>query len=125
MAMQAADEMNDKTNLPICCVEMKHQAAARVQIATVPTSIVPTARAASDSSSAGGISSVEVVHTSVQQNQLLWAKVTSSKALKEITNIAKKIAKMEELGQGMTLSEKMRVAIGPSFDDEFTTRVRT
>ena len=32
---------------------------------------------------------------------------------------------MEELGQGMTLLEKMREAIGPSFDDECKMRVRT
>ena len=84
-----------------------------------------TARAASDSSSAGGISRVEIVHTSVQQNQLLWAKVTASKTLKENTNIAKRMEKMEELGKRMTLLEKMRVATGPGFEDEYKARVRT
>ena len=48
-----------------------------------------------------------------------------SKALKENTNIAKRIAKMEELGQGgMTLLEKMREAIGPLFDEEYKARAR-
>ena len=32
---------------------------------------------------------------------------------------------MEELGQGMTLLEKMREVIGPSFDAEYKARVRT
>ena len=62
---------------------------------------------------------------SVQQKQLLWAKVTASKALKENTEIAKRIVKMEELGQGITLLEKMWKAIGPLFDDESKPRVRT
>ena len=99
-----------------------------VQIPIVSTSIVPTARVAvaSDSSSARGISCVEVVPL-VHQKQLLGAKVTaSSKALKENTrNIAKRMGKMEELGQGTTLLEKMRQAIGPSLDEEYKARVRT
>ena len=86
LAMQVADVMNDKTNLPISRAEIKRQkqvgnAAARVQIPIVPTCIVPTATtraAASDSSSAGGICRVEIV-PSGQQKQLLWAKVTASK----------------------------------------------
>ena len=119
--------------MPISRAEIKRQkqvgiAAARVHLPTVSTSIAPTARAAvtSDSSSAGGISSVEVV-PSVQQKQLLWAKATASKALKENTNsIAKRMGKMEELGQGMTLLKKMRQAIGPLFDEEYyKARVRT
>ena len=32
---------------------------------------------------------------------------------------------MEEMGQGMTLFEKMRQAIGPLFDEEYKARVRT
>ena len=48
---------------------------------------------------------------SVQQKKLQCAKVTASKALKkENTSIAKRIAKMKEFGQGMTLLEKMREA---------------
>ena len=91
------------------------------------TSIAPTARAAvaSDSSSAGGICTSVKVVPSVQQKHLLWAKATASKALKENTNIAKRMGKMKEVGQGMTLLEKMRQVIGPSFDEEYKARVRT
>ena len=124
LALQVADVMHDKTNLPISRAEIKRQkqvgiAAARVHIPIVPTSIAPTARAtvASGCSSAAGYSSVAVV-PSVQQKQLLWAKVTASKALKENTNIAKRMGKMEELAQGMSLLEKMRQAIGPSFENK-------
>ena len=130
LAMEVANVMNDKTNLPISRAEMKRQVQiARVQNKTASvaaTSIDPTARApvASDSSSAGGISSVEVV-SSVEKKQLLWAKVTASKALKENTNIAKRMGKMEELTQGMSLLEKMRQAIGPPFEEEYKARVRT
>jgi hypothetical protein len=127
LALQVADVMNDKTNLPISRAEIKRQkqvgiaaiAAARVQIPIVPTSV------ASDSSSAGGGYSSVAVVPSVQQKQLLWAKVTASKALKENTNIAKRMGKMEELEKGMTLLEKMRQAIGPSFENEYKARVRT
>ena len=92
----------------------------------MPTSIASTARATvpSDCSSADGYSSVAVV-PSVQQKQLPWAKVTASKALKEKTNIAKRMRKIEELARGMSLLEKMRQAIGPSFENEYKARVRT
>ena len=60
-----------------------------------------------------------------KKKQLLWAKVTASKALKENTNIAKRMGKMEELTQGMILLEKMRQAIGQSFEAEYKARVRT
>jgi hypothetical protein len=109
---------------------MKRQVQiARVQNKTASvaaTSIDPTARApvASDSFSAGGISSVEVV-SSVEKKQLLWDKVTASKALKENTNIAKRMGKMEELTQGISLLEKMRQAIVSSFEEEYKARVRT
>ena len=101
LAMEVANVMTDKTNLPISRAEMKRQAQiAGVQNDSTATGAatytVPTARASSDSSSVGGISSVEVV-SSVEQKQLLWAKVTASKALKENTNIAKRMGKMEEL----------------------------
>ena len=68
--MEVANIMNDKTNLPISRAEMKRQkqigsAATRVQNDTATVAApytVPTARAStSTSSSAGGISSVEVV----------------------------------------------------------------
>ena len=104
LAIEVANVMNDKTNLPISRAEMKRQkqigsAAVIVQNDTatvVAPYTVPTARAsASTSSSAGGISSVEVV-SSVEQKKLLWAKVTASKAIKEKTNIAKRMGKMEE-----------------------------
>ena len=110
--MEVADVMADKTNLPISRAEMKRQKqianADRVQNATATVAATyngPTARASSDSSSVGGISSVEVV-LSVEKKQLLWAKVATSKALKENTNIAKRMGKMEELTQGMSLLEK-------------------
>ena len=95
--MDVADVMADKTNLPISRAEMKHKVQiARVQNDTTTTVAatytVPTARASSDSSSAGGISSVEVVSL-VEEKQLLWAKVTASKALKENTNIAKRMGR--------------------------------
>ena len=118
LAMEVANVMNDKANLPISRAEMKRQkqigsAAARVRNDTATVAApytVPTARAsASTSYTAGGISSVEVV-SSVEQKKLLWAKVTASKALKENTNIAKRMGKMEELAQGMSLLEKMRQA---------------
>jgi hypothetical protein len=130
LALQVADVMTDKTNMPISRAEIKRQKQVGIAAAGVAsTSIVPTATAraaaaSSDSSSAGGISCVEVV-PSVQQKQLLWAKVTASKALKENTNIAKRMGKMEELEKGMTLLEKMRQAIGPSFENEYKARVRT
>ena len=85
VALYVADVMHDETNLPISRAEIERQkqvgiAAAGVQIPIVSTSIVPTARVAvaSDSSSVGGISCVKVV-PSVQQMQLLWAKITASK----------------------------------------------
>ena len=68
LAMEVADVMNDKTNLPISRAEMKRQkqigsAAARVQNDTATVAApytVPTASAsASTSSSAGGISSTK------------------------------------------------------------------
>ena len=132
LALQVADVMHDKTNLPISRAEIKRQkqvgiAAARVHIPIVSNSIAPTARATvpSDCSSADGYSSSVAVVPSVQQKQLPWAKVTASKALKEKTNIAKRMRKMEELAQGMSLLEKMRQAIGPSFENEYKARVRT
>jgi hypothetical protein len=123
LAMEVANVMNDKTNLPISRAEMKRQTQiARVQNVT---DTVVIATRASDSSSAGGISSVGEVVSSVEKKQLLWAKVTASKAMKENTNIAKRMGKMEELTQGMSLLEKMRQAIGPSFENEYKARVRT
>ena len=103
--LEVANVVNDKTNLPISRAEMKLQkqigsAAARVQndTATVaaPCTVSTARTSASTSSSAGGISSVEVV-SSVEQKKLLWAKVTAAKALKENTNIAKRMGKMVEL----------------------------
>jgi hypothetical protein len=123
LAMEVANVMNDKTNLPISRAEMKRQTQiARVQNVT---DTVVTATRASDSSSAGGISSVGEVVSLVEKKQLLWAKVTASKAMKENTNIAKRMGKMEELEKGMSLLEKMRQAIGPSFENEYKARVRT
>ena len=75
LAMQVADVMNDKTNLPNSQADIKRQkqvgnVAARVQIPLVPTSIVPTYRAAaaSDSSSAGGIYVSRSCHRSSKRN---------------------------------------------------------
>jgi hypothetical protein len=104
LALQVADVMNDKTNLPISRAEIKRQkqvgnAAARVQIPMfLPLELLLLILLL-----LVGFVVSRSCRRSSKSNCSRPRLLPPRQPLNENTNIAKRIAKMEELGQGMTL----------------------
>ena len=123
LALNVADVLNDKTNKPISRAELKRQKQilmkGHVRVPAVAQALIKLETPDSSGSSSLSNNTLEVADgrtgasvASVNQDKLVRARLMTSKAHAESTNVAKRMGKIEELEKGMALLERMRNVIG-------------